>query len=459
MAHEFVVAGNTQGAALGAVQRLCSTAAMADPGHAARAAALGLVADVLRRKRPLDESFVSRTRALDARDRAFARLLVATVLRRLGQIDDAIDHCLSRPLPGRARRVRDIVRLGAAQILFLETPPHAAVDSAVRLAARSGALKSLVNAVLRRLVREGSAIAEAGDAALLNTPAWLWDSWRRAYGEPTARAIAEAHLVEPPLDVTTKGEPTAWAARLEGRLLPWGSLRRTGGGPIEALPGYESGAWWVQDAAATLPARLLIGAMPGGIRGRRVLDLCAAPGGKAAQLAAAGGQVTALDISPTRIERLRANLDRLRLGAQTVVADARGYRPTESSPAVLLDAPCSSTGTIRRHPDVARLKAPEDVTRMSALQDQLLAAASAALAPGGVLVYAVCSLQPEECKARVEALLSAVKGVRRLPVAAQEIAGHDEVLSPAGDVRTLPCSLAEWGGVDGFYIARLRRVE
>ncbi len=432
---------------------------MAQPGHAARAAALGLIAGVLHRMRPLEESFASRVRVLDTRDRAFARLLSATVLRRLGQIDAAIDRCLDRPLPGRARRVRDILRLGAAQILFLETPPHAAVDSAVRLAARSGALRGLVNAVLRRLVREGAAIVAGDDAPAMNTPPWLWESWTRAYGGSIARGIAEVHLAEPPLDLTAKDGPEGWAGPLDARVLPWGSLRRSRAGPVEALPGYESGAWWVQDGAAALPARLLIGAVPGGVRGHRVLDLCAAPGGKAAQLAAAGAQLTALDVSPARLELLRANLDRLRLTAQIKLADARRYRPPELFPAVLLDAPCSSTGTIRRHPDVARLKAPGDVARMSGLQDQLLIAALAALAPGGVLVYAVCSLQPEECEARIEALLSATEGVRRLPVAAEEVAGHAELLRPTGDVRTLPCSLSESGGLDGFYIARLRKAE
>ena len=432
---------------------------MAEPGHAARAAALGLIADVLRRRRPLDENFNARVRALDVRDRAFARLLAATVLRRLGQIDAVLDRCLDRPLPGRARRVRDILRLGAAQILFLETPPHAAVDSAVRLAARSGALKGLVNAVLRRLAREGKAAVAGDDAAALNTPRWLWESWSRAYGAPTARTIATAHLTEAPLDLTTQDEPETWAARLEARVLPWGSLRRSGGGPIESLPGYGAGTWWVQDAAAALPARLLTSALPGGIGGRRVLDVCAAPGGKTAQLAAAGAEVTALDVSPARVDRLRANLDRLRLDARTVVADARHYRAEPPFPAVLVDAPCSSTGTIRRHPDVARLKGPEDVARMSALQDQLIGAALAALAPGGVLVYAVCSLQPEECEARVEALLSAAGDLRRLPVVAGEVAGRGELLTGAGDVRTLPCSLDEFGGLDGFYIARLGKAE
>jgi 16S rRNA (cytosine967-C5)-methyltransferase len=430
---------------------------MGEAGQAARTAALELIADVLRRRRPLDESFASRVRSLEARDRAFARLLAATALRRLGQIDAAIDHCLSRPLPDRAWRVRDILRLGAVQMLFLGTPPHAAVDSAVRLAARSGALKGLVNAVLRRLAREGAEVAAGHDAAAMNTPQWLWESWTRAYGDPRARAIAEAHLVEPPLDFTARREPEKWAAALGAQVLPWGSLRRTGGGPVDALPGFDSGAWWVQDAAAALPARLLMGGVPGGVRGQRVLDLCAAPGGKTAQLAAAGAAVTALDASAERVERLRANLGRLGLEAATAVGDARHYRATERFPAVLLDAPCSATGTIRRHPDVARLKTPADVARLSALQDQLLAAALAAVAPDGVLVYAVCSLQPEECEARIEALLSAGRGVRRLPVEAAEVAGRGELVSGRGDVRTLPCSLAELGGLDGFYIARLRK--
>ena len=430
---------------------------MSEPGHAARVAALGLIGDVLQRKRPLDERFATRVRALEARDRAFARLLGATTLRRLGQIDAAIDHCLSRPLPGRARRVRDILRLGAAQLLFLGTPAHAAVDSAVRLAARSGPLKGLVNALLRRLAREGQAIVAGHDAAPINTPPWLWESWTRAYGEPAARAIAHAHLDEPPLDLTTKGDPREWAAALGARILPWGSLRRTAGGAIEALAGYEAGAWWVQDTAAALPARLLLGALPGGAR--RILDLCAAPGGKTAQLAAAGATVTALDASAARAERLSANLERLGLDAELVVADARGYRPREPFPAVLLDAPCSSTGTIRRHPDVARLKTANDVARLGALQDQLIAAAVAALAPGGVLVYAACSLQPEECEARIAALLARANGLTRLPVRAEEVGDHPELITGLGDVRTLPTSLAEHGGMDGFYVARLQKAE
>ena len=227
---------------------------------------------------------------LPARDRAFARLLVATVLRRLGQIDHLIAHCLNTPLPPRAAMVHDMLRLGIAQLLFLRTPPHAAVATTVDLAEARGFLshKGLVNAVLRRLSQEGPGLVEQQDAARLNTPEWLWQSWGRAYGEAGVRGIATAHLKEAPLDLSVRSETERWREALEARLLPTGTLRRAAGGAITTLPGYAEGAWWVQDAAAAIPVRLF-----GDLRGKRVIDLCAAPGGKTAQLASGGANVTA----------------------------------------------------------------------------------------------------------------------------------------------------------------------
>jgi len=422
----------------------------------ARAVALDLARAVLDRRQSLDEAIEANSDivALSSRDRAYARLLIATLLRRLGQIDDAIGRCLERPLTPRAKSVLHILRLGATQLLFLDTPAHAAVDSTVALATgRLSAYRSLVNAVLRRLAREGRSIVASQDAAPLNLPAWLWQSWTNAYGEDATRAAARVLASEPPLDITVKADAEEWAKRLDAQILPNGSLRRPGIGLVTELPGYAEGAWWVQDAAAALPATLL-----GDVRGETVIDLCAAPGGKAAQLAASGGRVIAVDASPARIARLKANLDRLRLEGTPVAADAISWRPPTPARFVLLDAPCSATGTIRRHPDAAWLKTPADVGRLMLLQDRLLAAAVEMLAPGGRLVFCTCSLQPEEGPERITALLSSGAPVAREPIQAHEVGGVEAFITPEGDMRTLPGHLAELGGVDGFYAARLVRV-
>ena len=421
----------------------------------AREIAMDCLAAVLRRGRRLEDALNDHPGygRLEARDRAFARLLVATTLRRLGQIDRLIGHCLERPLPAKAAGVTDILRLGLAQLLFIGTPAHAAVDTTVTLAAKHepAKLKPLVNAVMRRMTREGAGLIATGDAGRLNTPDWLWRSWSKAYGEDTCHAIANAHLSEPPLDITVKDEDGDWAAKLDARRLPTSTLRRALAKPSE-LPGFSDGAWWVQDAAASLPARLL-----GDVRGKTVIDLCAAPGGKTAQLAAMGANVIALDRSEKRLERLKGNLARLNLEARLVAADALTWRPDAPAEAILLDAPCTGTGTLRRHPNIARTKERGDVERLAARQDELLLAAVAMLAPGAVLVYTVCSLQPEEAEMRVAALIAAGAPVRRENVQSSEIGGLAQAITDAGDLRTLPCHLADLGGMDGFYAARLRR--
>jgi 16S rRNA (cytosine967-C5)-methyltransferase len=417
-----------------------------------RAIALELLQAVLRSKKPLDEALAGHPRLgrLEPRDRGFVRLLVATTLRRLGEIDAALERLTDRPLPGKAAAIVDALRLGACQLLFLGTPAHAAVGETVDLVAGLGAVgggyKGLANAVLRRLDRE----RPAADP-LANIPGWLLASWQATYGEAIAGTIAAAHLAEAPLDLSVKADAQGWAERLGAAILPTGSLRLAEpSGPIEGLPGFAEGAWWVQDAAAALPARLL--GHPA-----RALDLCAAPGGKTAELAAAGVEVTAIDRSTTRLARLEANMKRLGLPATVVAADAASWRPAEPAEAVLLDAPCSSTGTIRRHPDLPWLKGPGDLPRLTALQDRLLANAVAMTRPGGVIVYATCSLQPEEGPERIAALIESGAPVERLPIAAAEIGGLPELLTPLGELRSLPCHLADKGGMDGFYAARLRR--
>ena len=416
--------------------------------------ALDLLEAVLRRGRPLDDAIPDHSgfASLNGRDRAFARLLTATTLRRLGQIDAVIDAALERPLPRKTQGVRDILRLGTVQLLFLDTPPHAAVATAVDLAQarKHGPHKKLVNAVLRRLGRQGRALAEAQDAPRLNTPDWLWEAWVKAYGEPTCRRIAEAHLSQAPLDITVKEDAARWAKELDARILPTGSLRRPPGGTVTDLPGFREGAWWVQDAAAALPVNLL-----GNIKGRSVIDLCAAPGGKTAQLANRGAVVTAVDRSEKRLARLSENLRRLGLTAELITADAATWRPSQLADMVLVDAPCSATGTIRRHPDVARLKKPDDVAKLTGVQDRLLTAALEMTAPGGTIVYCSCSLQPQEGPERIEPLIGAGGVATREPVKPTEVGGMKELISAEGDLRTLPCHLPEQGGMDGFYAARL----
>src|SRR6266545_4209420 len=315
------------------------------PGLAARRVAAELLEAVLRRQRPLDEQIEDaqpRLAALPERDRALTRALAATVLRRLGTLRHLLGLFLERGTPSDAPRVETALLLGAAQILLLDVPDHAAVDLAVQLVRadrRATHYSGLVNAVLRRITREGAQRLQGVDTVTLDTPAWLMARWTRHYGAETARAIAQANGREPALDLTVKDDSARWAEALGGRVLPTGSVRAIVHGPVPRLPGYAEGAWWVQDAAAALPARLL-----GDVRGQSVADLCAAPGGKTAQLAAAGGRVVAVDRTAGRLTRLRQNLARLGLTAETVVADAAEWQAGPFD-AVLLDAPCTSTGT------------------------------------------------------------------------------------------------------------------
>jgi len=410
---------------------------------------------VLRQSLPFDDSFDAhpKLRELEPRDRGFVRMLVSTVLRRLGQIDALVFGCLDKPgLPKAV--VHDVLRLGAAQLVFLNTPAHAAVDTTVELAVAAGApqYKGLINAVMRRLAREGAEAAKAQDAGRLNTPDWLWLSWRQAYGTARARGIVDAHLHEAPLDITVKTDPAAWAERLEATVLSTGSLRRAAGGPVTELPGFDEGAWWVQDLAASLPAKLM-----GDVRGKRVYDLCAAPGGKTAQLCAAGAEVTAVDRSAKRLERVRENLARLNLDAELIAADVATWDPGEPADAILLDAPCTATGAIRRHPDVQRLKTAEDVAKLAKAQSRLLAHAVDLLTVGGTLVYCTCSIQPEEGEVQIDRLLTKDPRVERVPVTAAELDGLNEPINERGEVRSLPGMLADQGGIDGFFVARLRR--
>jgi len=412
------------------------------PVSPARRAALALLEAVLDRRRPLEEALDALPGGLAPRDRSAGHRIAAAVLRRVGSLDAVLEPFLRR---GPPEAVRHALRAGAAEVLLLGTPPHAAVGSAVALVPRPFA--GLVNAVLRRVAEAGPAALEGLDAERLDTPPWLWSSWNAAHGPAAARAVAAAHRNEAPLDLTL----APGAAPPEGsEVLPTGTARLPAGARVTELPGFAEGAFWVQDAAAALPARLL-GARPG----ESVADLCAAPGGKAAQLAAAGARVVAVERDGTRAARLRDNLARLRLSAEIVEADATGWDAGGARfDAVLLDAPCTATGTIRRHPDVPFLKQARDVAPLAALQAELLAAAARLLRPGGRLVFATCSLQAEEGEAHLAAAASL--GLLPDPVRAEEVPGLDAALTPAGALRTRPDLWVERGGMDGFFVARFR---
>jgi 16S rRNA (cytosine967-C5)-methyltransferase len=421
----------------------------------ARVGACELVVAVLDEGRPLDEA-LNGTASFDAlagRDRAFARAMATATLRRLGGIDAVLAQFLDRPLPETAAHGRAMLRIGAAQLLLMQTPPHAAVGETVEAAnmlRKSAGFAKLINAVLRKVSHDGAALL-AAQAPGADLPAWLFTRWRAAYGDAAAAAIAQALRTEAPLDVSAKSDPAHWARQLGGVQTPTRSIRLPEGGGVDQLAGFAEGEWWVQDAAAALPARLL-----GSVRDKAVLDLCAAPGGKTLQLAAAGARVTAVDRSTERLERLRENLARTKLDATVAARDALSLKIKEPFDAVLLDAPCTSTGTLRRHPDVAWLRRPSDVQTLAELQGRLLAHAATMVKPGGTLVYAVCSLEPEEGPAIATQALKSSAWMRA-PIECGEIEGADEFITPDGDLRTLPSQWSEIGGLDGFYAVRLVR--
>lgn len=420
----------------------------------ARLSALSALSHTLDKLKPLDSAWAidRHFQTLNPSDRAFAQLLVKTTLRRLGQVDAIIAQFLDRPLGDRLSRIMHILRMGTAQLIWLETPPHAAVHSAVEMTKQVKMEKysGLVNAILKRIAKEGPAIVSAQDEAKLNTPAWIWERWVKAYGEATAREISLMHLREPPLDISVKSDPEYWAKELNGTVLPVGSVRLQSSRNLTQFPGFAEGKWWVQDMAATIPALLL-----GNVHDKRVIDLCAAPGGKTAQLAAKGAKVSAVDVSKERIQMLKTNVHRLQLQAEYITTDASKWLPNFSPDAILLDAPCSATGTLRRHPDVAWLRKPDDIERLKATQARLLRHALDMLHPGGEMVYATCSILPEEGEEQVSALLSERKDVTLKPVSAAVLGGLSQCITPRGEVRTLPCHLAEKDGMDGFYAAVL----
>jgi 16S rRNA (cytosine967-C5)-methyltransferase len=440
-------------------------AASSIPGLAARKAAARLLAAVVDAATSLDgltdaEHGHPQYRALDTRDRALVRAILVTALRHRGTISFLLERRLERPLPPNATTLVHVLHVAAAQILFLDVPDSAAVDLAVTHAKsdpRTLRFAGLVNGVLRALARAKAAELETALSAVRDAPDWFVSMLGRAYGPVRADRILAAHRREAPVDFTVKADPALWAERLGGIILPTGSVRvERLAGPVAELPGFAEGAWWVQDAAASLPARLL-----GDVRNLRVADLCAAPGGKTAQLALAGADVTALDTSRSRLARLQENMARLGLSVEVVQSDLLAFEPSAPFDAILLDAPCSSTGTVRRHPDVPWTKTPADIAKLAGLQARLLAHAAKLVRQGGRIVFSNCSLDPSEGEELVEAILKEHADLAAEPIRSGEIAGIEPFVTPRGALRTTPADL-DFGspalsGLDGFFAARFRK--
>lgn len=440
-------------------------------GLAARELAVDLVTAVLQDHRSFDETLAGLLkddayRRLEARDLGLARTIAANTLRFARPLDEVVGRFVSKPLPVKQGRVAAILLSAAAQMFILKTPPHAAINLAVdqtRSSRKSTHLAKFVNAVLRKVSSQGADEFSKLDLIRSSMPPWLFKSWASAFGEDQARAIAEASLREAPLDLTLKDQRDAagWSDRLGAVTLATGSLRLTEAGRVDELAGFRDGAWWVQDAAAALPARLL-----GDVAGSVVADMCAAPGGKTAQLAAAGAGVVAVDQSANRLARLAANLQRLHLSAELIEADASTWQPQRTFDAVLVDAPCTATGTIRRHPDILHLKRESDVAALAGLQQRMLDNAATLVRPGGVLVYCTCSLQKEEGEVQAARFLDRHKDWTCEPIIAGGIGIEPDWLTQEGYLRTFPSQSpapagahvnAAGGGMDGFFAARFRR--
>ncbi|WP_339861517.1 RsmB/NOP family class I SAM-dependent RNA methyltransferase [Paremcibacter congregatus] len=430
-----------------------------------RWAALAFLERILDEHLPLDQAFEQTCRfygdKLTVQDRAFVRHLGTSCLRHLGQLDAMINHCTTTKLTSKKKTVRNILRLAITQLLYMQVPAHAAVNSAVKMTDKQKNssdrhAKGMVNAILRRIDREQEKFSTKFSPGL-NIPKWLKASWVARYGSGQVDDMAVALLAEPPLDFSLKDQTAAkqWAEKLGGIELPNGSVRVEKAGPVAQLDGYEEGQWWVQDTAASLPATLL-----GAKSGDRVLDLCAAPGGKTAQSLAKGCQVTAVDQSARRLRRFEENMSRLGFSCETVVTDAATYSPDEPFAFILLDAPCSSTGTMRRHPEVSRMRGPLDIMALAEIQKNLLDAAMSILPVGGRLIYCVCSLQTEEGPDQIAALLSRNEKIQRVPITADELTGFGQAIMDNGDVQTLPHHNPAAnipGGMDGFFISRLTK--
>lgn len=429
-------------------------------GLKAREVAVRTLMAVTLKNRPFDVALddIAGQANLSARDRAFVLNLVMLCLRRNGSLKGLLASLLQTGLPRTATWTEAALITGLAQVLLMRTADYAVVNETVTLVknleGKEAGFAGLVNAVLRRASRECDKLTnKLNKWPAQDLPKWLFDSWADAYGKDNATKIARTLQNTPPLDISLKPDldTIEWAKRLDATITPTGTLRRTVG-DVTALPGYEDGLWWIQDMAAALPAKLL-----GDVKGKHVLELCAAPGGKTMQLAAAGAKVTAVDRNKNRIKRLEANLERTNLKADIVNADAARYTANHPVDHILLDAPCSATGTLRRNPDVIWTKTADDVKTLAAVQGRILDRAFSILPVGGTLIYCVCSLESSEGISQIEAFLKRTQAAKRVSIQAHEVGGVLDLITPEGDLLCLPSMLTDQGSMDGFFATRLTK--
>lgn len=437
---------------------------MTSIGLASRTTAHRVLIRIFKQKETAEQAMAAESRALDAlsgSDRGLVYQLVMSVLRYHGSCAALLTFYLRDPIKENRLDIILCLHLGIVQLMILESAPHAVVDTSVELAKKlHQPLSGLVNAVLKKIAQHGKAEWNKLNHPRLNTPDWLWESWEAAYGTETAQAIANAHLQEAPTDITLKS-PSDWTPSAEGMTvekLAAHSLRLYNSPSIPSLEGFAEGHWWVQDYAASLPVIMMQESLGLSAQGAarsvgpneisvaqspqlNILDICAAPGGKTAQLASLGAKVTALDISENRLKRLHENMERLQLSAEVIVADVMKWQPPHLYDAVLLDAPCSATGTLRRHPEIALLRSPQDVKRLVTTQHKMLRRGWEWLKPEGILTYVTCSLQPEEGEWQIDTFLKEMQA---------EIIGKP--------LRSLPSHLADKGGMDGFYAVCLKKI-
>lgn len=422
-----------------------------------RVASFYILKKILDDKSTIESAMESLSHKIKVEDRGFIRHLVTTTIRRLGQLDKIIDHLTKSKLGNTQMAVRHLLRLAITQLLFMEVPAYAAVDSAVRLVEEKLSkklhyLKKPVNAILRNVDRDREQILKKFGNTRLNFPKWLLKSWDERYGNAVVKEIIDVCLDEAPIDISLKPDLDIeeWANFFKGKVVREHTVRLEKSGKISELPGYDEGKWWVQDIAATLPETLL-----GTKKGDILFDLCAAPGGKTAQSAAKGVIVTAVDMSHKRLKRLRINMSRLGLEVDVIASDIMDFKPQKLADYILLDAPCSSTGTIRRHPEILHSRQTKDVKELAALQSQMLDHVSAFMKKGSILVYSVCSMEKEEGPDQIKALLERDGSLKRKEITKEELVGLEQTILDTGDVQTLPHYIE--GGMDGFFITRLEK--
>ena len=408
-----------------------------------RQIAVNILSGVLQKKQNLDDLFENSALEFEVRDRAFIRMLVTTCLRRLGQIDEVLNTLLTTPLPTKAKNVQNILRLAICQIVWMNVPVHAAVSTAVDLTKmnKQNIYAKLTNGVLRNFLRQKEHLINDQDAGKIDTPSWLFDAWTKDYGLKKANQIANANLTQASTFISVKTQPEEWAFKLSGKVNDIGSVELPEDVYIPDLKGFKEGDWWVQDAAAAIPVQLF-----DDLKGKYVADFCSAPGGKTAALLVKGAKVDAFDISEKRLKRVEENLERLQLKANLIAKDANEIAGENIYDAILIDAPCSATGTIRRHPDLYFHRTPEDIKKLTIAQLRLLKTAYRLVKPKGQIVYCTCSLQKEEG----ERIISQTTDLfEALPIEGTKFKNY---LTPEGFIRTFPMQ-----NKDGFFIAKLQK--